>query len=144
VVRWFGPPDSARGLLELNRSRWAQGTGATFSICDADDACLGRVWVNLAGSGRGSVGYWLLPEAREKGFRYSFGQVNLAVGAWRPGTRPTLPLHWPPTGNPGEWQNGAALWRKASFGRMPISEADAWTTWSSRCYQQTSTRATRD
>jgi ribosomal-protein-alanine N-acetyltransferase len=87
VVRWIGPPDSARGLLELNRSRWAQGTGATFSICDADDACLGRVWVNLAGSGRGSVGYWLLPEARGKDFatrsvklisRWVLGDLGLA------------------------------------------------------------------
>ena len=34
VVRWFGSPKhSARQILELNRSPWTEGTGATFSIC---------------------------------------------------------------------------------------------------------------
>lgn len=89
VVRWIGPSDSAREVLELNRSRWAAGTGATFSICDQKDACLGHVWVNLdlADSNRGSVGYWLLPEARGKGFatrsvqlisRWALGDLGLA------------------------------------------------------------------
>ena len=88
VVRWFGPPDhSAHELLELNRTRWNRGTGATFSICDWNDACKGHVWVNLADSRRGSVGYWLLPEARGKGFatrsvqlvsRWALGGVGLA------------------------------------------------------------------
>ena len=70
VVRWIGPSEhSARQTLELNRSRWAEGTGATFSIRDPKDNCVGHVWVNLEGSGRGEVGYWLLPEARGKGLR---------------------------------------------------------------------------
>jgi RimJ/RimL family protein N-acetyltransferase len=49
--------------------RWTGGTGATFSVCDLNDACLGHVWVevDLADSHRGSVGFWLLPEARGKG-----------------------------------------------------------------------------
>jgi ribosomal-protein-alanine N-acetyltransferase len=68
VVRWFGPSEhSARQLLELNRSRWTEGTAATFSICYPKDDCVGHVWVNLEGPRRGSVGYWLLPEARRKG-----------------------------------------------------------------------------
>ena len=88
VVRWFGPSDySAWEVLELNRSRWADGTGATFSVCDHSDACLGHVWVNLADSKRGSVGYWLLPDARGKGYatrsvhlisRWALGEVGLA------------------------------------------------------------------
>jgi ribosomal-protein-alanine N-acetyltransferase len=70
VVRWIGPSDSARDILEHNLSRWAEGTGATFSICDQTDACLGHVWMNLdlADSKRGRVGYWLLTEARGNGF----------------------------------------------------------------------------
>jgi ribosomal-protein-alanine N-acetyltransferase len=68
VVRRIGPSEhSARQTLELNRSRWTEGTGATFSICDPKDDCVGHVWVNLAGSRRGSLGYWLLPAARGKG-----------------------------------------------------------------------------
>jgi RimJ/RimL family protein N-acetyltransferase len=68
VLRWVGPVEySARQILELNRSRWAEGTCATFSISDPKDDCGGHVWVELQGSGRGSVGYWLLPEARGKG-----------------------------------------------------------------------------
>ena len=71
VIRWMGTSEHpARELLELNRTRWTRGTRATFSVCDPNDACLGHVWVevDLADSHRGSVGYWLLPEARGKGF----------------------------------------------------------------------------
>jgi RimJ/RimL family protein N-acetyltransferase len=67
VVRWIGPTEDPAGeTLDLDRSRWTEGTGATFSIC-ANDDCVGQVWVDLGGSGRGEVGYWLLPEARGKG-----------------------------------------------------------------------------
>ena len=69
IVRWVGPSKhSARELLELNRTRWTGGTAATFSVCDPNAACLGHVWVDVADSHRGSVGYWLLPEARGRGF----------------------------------------------------------------------------
>jgi [ribosomal protein S5]-alanine N-acetyltransferase len=85
-----GPNEhSARELLELNWTRWTEGTAATFSVCDPNDACLGHVWVevDLADSHRGSVGYWLLPEARGKGFatrsvrlvsRWALGQLGMA------------------------------------------------------------------
>jgi RimJ/RimL family protein N-acetyltransferase len=68
VMRAFGRTTmSARQLLELNRRRWAEGTGATFAICDAAGECVGHVFVNIPGASRGNVGYWLLPEARGKG-----------------------------------------------------------------------------
>ena len=90
IVRWVGPHErSARELLELNWTRWTRGTEATFSVCDPNDACLGHVWVgvDLADSYRGSVGYWLLPEARGKGFatrsvqlvsRWALGELGMA------------------------------------------------------------------
>jgi ribosomal-protein-alanine N-acetyltransferase len=88
IVRWVGPAEgSPRELLELNRARWTQGIAATFAVRDANDACVGHVWVNLAEPKRGSVGYWLLPEARGKGFatrsvrlvsRWALGQLGLA------------------------------------------------------------------
>jgi ribosomal-protein-alanine N-acetyltransferase len=88
IVRWVGPYEhSARELLELNLTRWAEATGATFSVCDPNDACLGHVWVNVGDSHRGSVGYWLLPEARGLGYatrsvrlisRWALGELGMA------------------------------------------------------------------
>jgi ribosomal-protein-alanine N-acetyltransferase len=67
VIRSFGRPTlSPEQLLELNQRRWDEGEAATFAICEAG-LCVGHVFVNLAGAGRGTVGYWLLPEARGKG-----------------------------------------------------------------------------
>ena len=77
---------SAEGLLELNRSRWEHAEAATFSICDANGGCVGDVFVNLSRKRRGSVSYWLLPEARGKGLarrtvtlvsRWAFGELAL-------------------------------------------------------------------
>ena len=68
VIRWFGQPTlSPEAILERNLGWWIDGAGATFSICEHDERCVGHVWVNLIGEGRGSVGYWLLPEARGRG-----------------------------------------------------------------------------
>jgi RimJ/RimL family protein N-acetyltransferase len=68
VIRAFGHPSlSAEQVLELNRGRWDRGEAATFAICDEADECIGHVFVNLSAERRGSVGYWLLPEARGKG-----------------------------------------------------------------------------
>jgi len=68
VIRGFGRQTmSAEQLLELNRGRWERGEAATFAICDITGSCVGHVFVNLSGMRRGSVGYWLLPEARGKG-----------------------------------------------------------------------------
>jgi RimJ/RimL family protein N-acetyltransferase len=88
VVRSFGYPTlSAEELLELNRTRWDNGEAATFAICDATGECVGHVFVNLADAGRGSIGYWILPEARGKGLasravrlvsRWAFRDLGLA------------------------------------------------------------------
>jgi [ribosomal protein S5]-alanine N-acetyltransferase len=71
VIRWFGRQDvSGQEVLEANRKRWNEGTGATFSVSEAGDTadrCIGHVWVNLADRRRGSVGYWFLNEARGRG-----------------------------------------------------------------------------
>ncbi len=90
IVRWMGPSDhAARELLELNLTRWTRGTRATFSVCDPIDACLGHAWVEVdpVDAHRGSVGYWLLPEGRGKGFatrsvqlvsRWALGELGMA------------------------------------------------------------------
>ena len=70
-------------------TRWTRGTRATFSVSDANDACLGHVWVEVdpVDGHRGSLGYWLLPEARGKGFatrsvrlvsRWAFEELGMA------------------------------------------------------------------
>lgn len=80
VVRWIGRPTmAAREVLELNRSRWRDGSGPTFAICEPDDVCVGHVWLNRHGGGHWSVGYWLLPEARGRGL--ATRAVRL-VSAW--------------------------------------------------------------
>ena len=69
VVRWFDQPvSSAADVLALNRARWADAS-PTFSICEQDLACVGHVWMNRSTSDTtaGSIGYWLLPEARGRG-----------------------------------------------------------------------------
>jgi [ribosomal protein S5]-alanine N-acetyltransferase len=88
VVRAFGgTAQSARAVLELNRSRWRDGTGPTFAICVEKEECVGHVFVNLGGVRRGSVGYWLLPDARGQGLatravrlisRWAFEDLGLA------------------------------------------------------------------
>jgi [ribosomal protein S5]-alanine N-acetyltransferase len=68
VTRAFGRPTlAAEQVLQLNRDRWDRGAAATFAICDDTDRCLGHVFVNVSSHRRGTVGYWLLPEARGKG-----------------------------------------------------------------------------
>jgi RimJ/RimL family protein N-acetyltransferase len=69
VVRWIGPPEATpQGVLILNRQRWAAGS-PTFAIHEADDACVGLVWINRRPESPsvGYIGYWLLPEARGRG-----------------------------------------------------------------------------
>jgi RimJ/RimL family protein N-acetyltransferase len=70
VVRWIGPPEgSAAEVLALNERRWTAGS-PTMSICDQDGRCVGLVWINRRESdpATGSVGYFLLPGARGRGF----------------------------------------------------------------------------
>lgn len=76
VVRWFGRPTmSAAEVLELDRGRWLDGSEPTFAITEADlegtdasaGACIGLVWINVDRTRQGSIGYWLLPEARGRG-----------------------------------------------------------------------------
>lgn len=80
VVRWIGRPTmEARQALELNLSRWLDGSGPTFAICEPDDTCVGHVWLNRHRDDCWSVGYWLLPEARGHGL--ATRAVRL-VSAW--------------------------------------------------------------
>ena len=70
ILRWFDLHTRSPGdYLAAKRQAWAEGTGASFAICDATlpDTCLGHVFIERDGDGRGSVGYWLLEDGRGKG-----------------------------------------------------------------------------
>jgi [ribosomal protein S5]-alanine N-acetyltransferase len=67
IAAFDHPSATAEQVLQLNRDRSTRGIGPTFAICDAGDRCLGHVFVNLGGERRGTIGYWLLPEARAQG-----------------------------------------------------------------------------
>ena len=70
IGKWFDlHTRQAAEYLFAKQERWAEGTGASFAICDAiqPDTCLGHVFVELHEDGRGSIGYWLLEDGRGRG-----------------------------------------------------------------------------
>ena len=70
IAKWFDlHTRSSADYLAAKREAWAEGTGASFAICDTTrpETCLGQVFVERDGDGRGSVGYWLLEDGRGKG-----------------------------------------------------------------------------
>ena len=82
ILKWFDLHTRSPGdYLAAKREAWAEGTGASFAICDATlpDTCLGQVFIERDDDGRGSVGYWLLEDSRGK------GRATRAVRSWRRG-----------------------------------------------------------
>lgn len=70
INRWIGAQrGTATEFLASKRRAWADGTEASFAVCDVanPDLCLGQVWVELDSEDRGLVGYWLLEEGRGSG-----------------------------------------------------------------------------
>ena len=58
--------DAALAAIYAWSDQWGQGTGAAWAITGPGDQVVGQIRFGLfdAGLGAGSVGYWLLPEAR--------------------------------------------------------------------------------
>jgi len=70
ILKWFDlQRRSSADYLAARREAWTEGTGASFAICDASrpGTSLGQVFIERDDDGRGSVGYWLLEDARGKG-----------------------------------------------------------------------------
>jgi RimJ/RimL family protein N-acetyltransferase len=71
ILKWFDlQTRSSADYLAAKREAWAEGTGASFAICDATrpNLCLGHVFIERDDEGRGSVGYWVLKDGRGKGY----------------------------------------------------------------------------
>jgi RimJ/RimL family protein N-acetyltransferase len=70
ISKWFDlrARDPAE-YLSSKLERWANGTGASFAICDParPELCLGHVFIERQEGDRGSIGYWLLEEGRGRG-----------------------------------------------------------------------------
>ena len=70
ILKWFDlNACSPADYLAAKGEAWAEGTGASFAVCDAarPDPCLGQVFIERDDDCRGSVGYWLLEDGRGKG-----------------------------------------------------------------------------
>ncbi|MBT0770311.1 GNAT family N-acetyltransferase [Kineosporia sp. J2-2] len=61
--------DVALGAIHTWNGQWPEGTGAAWALIGPDRAVLGQIRFGLVdeGLGTGSVGYWLVPEARGRG-----------------------------------------------------------------------------
>jgi RimJ/RimL family protein N-acetyltransferase len=68
VVRAFGQSKSPTGALAFHRRRWDDATGAAFALCTLGGESVGGVLLEPRDAGKADIGYWLLPEARGKGF----------------------------------------------------------------------------
>ena len=89
VIRWIGPPDrTPEEVLAQNAERWAQGS-PTLAICEPDGTCVGKVWLGVSETdpARGSIGYWLLPVARGRGFATSAVRLLASWGVSELGLR---------------------------------------------------------
>jgi ribosomal-protein-alanine N-acetyltransferase len=70
IRKWFDLHTRTPGeYLASKRARWAEGTGASFAVCDVTrpETCLGHVFIERDEDGRGSLGYWFLQAGRGAG-----------------------------------------------------------------------------
>ena len=86
IGRWFDNSGvSVQDVVGRSSGRWETSEAAEFAIVD-DGRCVGSIWLHVGPSSRATVGYWLLPEARGKGFvsralllvtRWAFAELGL-------------------------------------------------------------------
>ena len=68
-IRWFGKPTMpAAEVIERTQRDWAEGTVASFAICNSSRRFVGHVSVKLRKHATVDVAYWLLPEDRGQGY----------------------------------------------------------------------------
>jgi RimJ/RimL family protein N-acetyltransferase len=67
VVRAFGSAP-AEEALAFHMRRWEERSAASFAICPGGGASVGGTLLEPRRAGVAAVGYWLLPEARGRGY----------------------------------------------------------------------------
>ena len=67
VGRAFGSAP-AGDALAFHRRRWEEGSGAAFAICPGGGGSVGGALLEPRRADVAAVGYWLLPEARGRGY----------------------------------------------------------------------------
>jgi RimJ/RimL family protein N-acetyltransferase len=69
IVRWFGSsPLTASEFFAEKQTAWRDGTAASFAVCGPAGVCLGQVFADFGHAETADVGYWLLPEGRQRGY----------------------------------------------------------------------------
>lgn len=63
-------PDLAAAFIDRQHGRAASGQGYSFAIADRADVAVGQIglWLRDIDHGRASVGYWIAPAARRRGY----------------------------------------------------------------------------
>lgn len=105
-----GDEDDARAYIDRQQERLRTGAGYSFAIAEAaSDVAVGQigVWTSqLAETGRASVGYWIGPAHRRRGFA---GAALIAATEWACGITDIekLELYVEPW-NTGSWRAAQA------------------------------------
>jgi RimJ/RimL family protein N-acetyltransferase len=63
-------PALAAAFIDRQHDRASSGTGYSFAIADHNDVAVGQIglWLRNIDHGRASIGYWIAPAARRRGY----------------------------------------------------------------------------
>jgi RimJ/RimL family protein N-acetyltransferase len=78
IVHFFGASPQPGKELEFLQRRWDEGVAAAFAIRVGDDS-VGVVLLEPRPQGHADIGYWLLPDARGRGYA---ARATRRVATW--------------------------------------------------------------
>lgn len=82
-----GTEADALTFVARQHERLTSGAGYSFAITDDTDRCVGQVglWLRDHDLGRVSLGYWIVPDERRRGYAYTALRTITEWGATLPG-----------------------------------------------------------
>jgi len=101
VPRTAGEPE-ALAFIRRQRDRLDSGAGYAFAVADLDDRAVGHVGLFFAGGTRASVGYWIAPSHRRRGYALD-ALLTVTTRATGLESLDRLELYIEP-GNQGSWR----------------------------------------